>query len=97
MDEIKIKLQVSVVVEPDGGSFFGWSPDLEGVFVDGVSRKDAKSNLKRAILLHLETMLINGVPLPKTLLSEHDETRQTPRIGVKPLQHETEEIILAFA
>ena len=43
-------MRISVVVEPDDKKFFCWSPDLDGVLVEGDTIKDTKSLLKEADL-----------------------------------------------
>ena len=46
----RILMRISVVVEPDDKKFFCWSPDLDGVLVEGDTIKETKSLLKEADL-----------------------------------------------
>lgn len=67
-------MRIQIVIEPDGDYFFGWSPDLEGVMVEGDTEDDTKDILKEAILVHIEGMLKNNLPLPANIL-EQDSSR----------------------
>ena len=62
-----ISIKVQIVIEPDGDYFFGWSPDLEGVMVEGETEEETKNILREAILVHIENLFINELPLPSQI------------------------------
>lgn len=61
-------MSVRIVIEPDGKSFFGWSPDLAGVMVEGDTEDQTKEHLREAIMVHIEGMLKSDLPLPPQIL-----------------------------
>ena len=95
----RILMRISVVVEPDDKKFFGWSPDLDGVLVEGDTIKETKSLLKEAILLHLETMFINNIPIPQTIIvaEQKSDKRDNKSIRGNVCEPETAELMMTFA
>lgn len=66
-------MRIEIVIEPDGDCFFGWSPDLEGIMVEGETEEETKNFLGEAILVHIEGLLKNNLPLPSQILV-HEST-----------------------
>lgn len=97
MYDNKIMMKISFVIEPDGDRYFGWSPDFSGVLVEGDTLDEAKENLKQAMLLHIETMMINDISLPKSVFVRHSEKKQGQIQTKKSQNLETEELMMAFA
>ena len=60
-------MRFAIVVHKDEGSIYGVTvPDLPGCFSGGDTLDDAFVAAQEAILLHLEGMLADGEPLPRT-------------------------------
>lgn len=59
-----LTFQVTVVVEPDGGAYFAYCPDLPGVLMPGATPEEALENARVAAKLCLETMIEYGDPIP---------------------------------
>ena len=95
----RILMRISVVVERDGKMYFGWSPDLDGVLVEGDTSEETKSLLKEAILLHLETMFINNIPIPQTIIvaEQKSDKRDNKSIRGNVCEPETAELVMTFA
>ena len=75
-DKQSISIKVEIVIEPDGDSFLGWSPDLEGVMVEGETEEETTKILRMAILVHIENMLTNELPLPSQIVQEPRQPKQ---------------------
>ena len=58
-----ISIKVQIVIEPDGDSFFGWSPDPEGVMAEGETEEETTKILRMAILIHVENMVTAYAPV----------------------------------
>jgi predicted RNase H-like HicB family nuclease len=56
----------TIILEPDpeDGGFTVLVPALPGCITEGDTREEAIANAKEAILLHLESMLADGEPIP---------------------------------
>lgn len=60
-------MRFAIVVHKDEGSSYGVTvPDLPGCFSGADTLDDAFAASQEAILLHLEGMLDDGEPLPRT-------------------------------
>ena len=95
----RILMRISVVVEPGDKKFFGRSPDLDGVLVEGDTIKETKSLLKEAILLHLETMFIKNIPIPQTIIvaEQKSDKQDNKSIRGNVCEPETAELMMTFA
>jgi predicted RNase H-like HicB family nuclease len=58
--------EYTIILEPDpeDGGFTVLVPALPGCITEGDTREEALANAKEAILLHLESMLADGEPIP---------------------------------
>ncbi len=94
-----ISLVVSLVVQQDDNKFFGWCPELDGVLVEGDTKEQAKCLLREAILLHLETMLVNNIPIPQTIILDKLKSDKQDYKPIRESVHEreTEELMMNFA
>ena len=60
-------MRLAIVVHKDEGSSYGVTvPDMPGCFSAADTLDDAFVTAQEAVLLHLEGMLADGEPLPKT-------------------------------
>ena len=55
-----------VVIEKAGENFSAYSPDLPGCVATGDSREEAEHEMHRAILLHVEGLLEDNLPIPQS-------------------------------
>jgi predicted RNase H-like HicB family nuclease len=53
-----------VVIEPAGGGFSAYSPDIPGCVATGPTREEAEREMREAIAFHLEGLREDGRPLP---------------------------------
>jgi predicted RNase H-like HicB family nuclease len=60
----KLRLQISVVIEPDGDSFHTYCPAFKGLHVDGADEKEAIRNAADAIGVYVNSLVSHGEPLP---------------------------------
>jgi len=54
-----------VVMEPAGGNYSAYVPDLPGCIATGDTRSEAEANIRDAIKLHLEGLEQDGGPIPE--------------------------------
>jgi len=54
-----------VVVEPAGGNYSAYAPDLPGCVATGETRAEVESNIREAVRLHLEGLNQDGDPIPE--------------------------------
>jgi predicted RNase H-like HicB family nuclease len=62
--ERNIRLEISVIVAADEGSFHAYAPALKGLHVDGETEKEALDNAIEAIKVYLNSLEMHGDPLP---------------------------------
>lgn len=55
---------VTVVVEPDDNGFHAYVPALPGCHTFGETVEEARANIAEAMVLHVESMLEVGEPIP---------------------------------
>ncbi len=55
----------TVVIEPDGDQFHAYVPALPGCHSFGDSPDEALANIEEAIELHVESMLEDGLEVPR--------------------------------
>lgn len=61
-----------VVIEPAGGNYSGWVPDLPGCIATGKSAAQTRRRLATAIALHLDGIEEDGgTPPPPTARGEY--------------------------
>lgn len=53
-----------VVVEAGEGNYSAFSPDLPGCVATGDTKEETLRSMKEAILLHLEGLREDGLPVP---------------------------------
>lgn len=56
--------RVKVIVERDGDYYYGYCPDLEGIFVQGDTLDETRNLIERIVPTHLLLMIRNNEPLP---------------------------------
>ena len=55
-----------VVIEKANGNFSAYSPDLSGCVATGKTRQEAEKNMYEAIKIHVEGLLEDHRPIPKS-------------------------------
>ena len=55
-----------VVIEKANGNYSAYSPDLPGCVATGKTREDAERNMHEAIQLHVDGLIEDGEPVPKS-------------------------------
>jgi len=55
-----------VVIEKAGENFSAYSPDLPGCVATGDSREEAEHEMHQAILLHVEGLREDNLPIPRS-------------------------------
>ena len=56
--------QYTVVIEPAGGNYSAYVPDLPGCITTGPTIEATKEAMDEAIALHLEGLAEEGLPIP---------------------------------
>ena len=54
------------IVEKANGNYSAYSPDLPGCVATGKTREDAERNMHEAIQLHVDGLIEDGEPVPKS-------------------------------
>jgi len=60
----KLRLQITLIIEPDGDSFHAYCPAFKGLHVDGADEKEAIRNAANAIGVYVNSLVSHGEPLP---------------------------------
>jgi predicted RNase H-like HicB family nuclease len=60
----KLRLQITLIIEPDGDSFHAYCPAFKGLHVDGADEKEAIRNAAQAIGVYVNSLVSHGEPLP---------------------------------
>jgi predicted RNase H-like HicB family nuclease len=60
----KLRLQITLIIEPDGDSFHAYCPAFKGLHVDGANEKEAIRNAAHAIGVYVNSLVSHGEPLP---------------------------------
>lgn len=55
-----------IVIEKAGRNYSAYSPDLPGCVATGASREDVEKNMQEAILLHIQGLKEENLPIPKS-------------------------------
>ncbi len=60
-----LTLQMSIIVEPDDdGSFHAYCPAFKDLHVCGSTEREAVKHVEDAIVVHLQSLVRHGEPLP---------------------------------
>lgn len=59
-----LTLKISVVVEPDEGTYHAFAPAFKGLHVDGKDEQEAVRNLAQGIGVYLESLAAHKESLP---------------------------------
>ncbi|UZR27142.1 type II toxin-antitoxin system HicB family antitoxin [Methylococcus mesophilus] len=57
-------MRYAIVIEPAGGNFSAYVPDLPGCIATGATLQETEVNIREAILLHLDGIKEDGEPIP---------------------------------
>ncbi len=57
--------QIVIEKEPEDEGYYAYSPTLPGCFSNGKTIEAAKSNIRRAVEQHLESLLEHAQPIPQ--------------------------------
>ncbi len=55
-----------VIVEKADNNYSAYSPDLPGCVATGATRKEAEKNMFEALEMHIQGMLADDLPIPKS-------------------------------
>ena len=55
-----------VVIEKANGNYSAYSPDVPGCVATGDTRESAEQNMHEALQMHLQGLLADGLPIPKS-------------------------------
>ncbi|MDW8327238.1 MAG: type II toxin-antitoxin system HicB family antitoxin [Anaerolineales bacterium] len=55
-----------IVIEKANGNYSAYSPDLPGCVATGRTREQAAKNMHAAIKLHVQGLIEDGLPVPKS-------------------------------
>ena len=55
-----------IVIEKASGNFSAYSPDLPGCVATGKTQKEAEQNIYSAIKMHLQGLIEDHLPIPKS-------------------------------
>ncbi len=55
-----------IVIENAGNNYSAYSPDLPGCVATGTTREETEKTMYEAIQLHIEGLLEDGLPIPKS-------------------------------
>lgn len=58
-------MRYAIVIEKAGDSFSAYVPDLPGCVATGATAKEAETEIKTAIQMHLEGMREDGLQVPE--------------------------------
>ncbi len=53
-----------IVIEKANGNYSSYSPDLPGCVATGSTREEVEQNMYEAIVMHVEGLAEDGVPVP---------------------------------
>lgn len=59
------KMRYAIVIEKAGKNFSAYVPDLPGCVATGATAKEAETEIKTAIQMHLEGMREDGLQVPE--------------------------------
>jgi len=57
-------MRYAVVIEQAEGNFSAWVPDLPGCVATGATVEEAVSEIREAMLFHIEGLREEGLPVP---------------------------------
>jgi len=81
MQQIKVKFSVDIYVEKDGKEYHAFCPVLKGLHVDGKTQKEALYNVKKAVKLHIKSLLKHKDAIPLGIITTA-EIRSSQRSNI---------------
>ena len=71
-------MRYAVIIERAKSNYSAYVPDLPGCVATGKSVEETETRLKKAILMHIEGLQEDGLPIPEaTSLCEYVDTSAT--------------------
>lgn len=58
-------MEYLVIIEKTKNNYSAYLPDIPGCIATGSTKKDVLKNLEKALLLHVEGLREDGIPIPK--------------------------------
>ena len=86
----RLRLKISVIVEPDDDGFHAYCPALSGLHVGGNTRDDVLKGVKEAIDVYLKSIIRHDDPLP---IGQHFSISETRNYQVQPAAAETIDLL----
>lgn len=80
-NEVVVRFTIDIVVEPDEGGFHAFCPALKGLHVDGSTEEEAIQNAADAAMIHLESLIKHGDPIPVGVTTELVPTDKQTHAG----------------
>ena len=81
MNAQTLTLQMSIIVEPDDdGSFHAYCPAFTEVHVCGATEPEAMKHVEDAIVVHLQSLVRHGEPLPCCNMKNEPVSRSRPAL-----------------
>jgi len=74
-----LNFRIPVYIEPDGDSFYAYSPVLKGLHVDGETEKEACDNVTQAVRAYINSLIAHGDPIPTGVEVKQDWRRLLTR------------------
>ncbi|MCX6020508.1 MAG: type II toxin-antitoxin system HicB family antitoxin [Chloroflexi bacterium] len=59
-----LRYRFGVRVDADGDALHGWAPALPGMHTFGDTEEETLANLREAVQVHVECLLMDGEPVP---------------------------------
>lgn len=72
----KLKLEIPVIIEPDGDGFHGYTPALKGVHVYGDTKDEVKELMMDALSAYIESIIKHGESIPIHIIVDEDEVKE---------------------
>jgi len=72
------------IIEKDAPGYHGYVPSLPGCHTYGITIEETKSNLKEAILCHLESLLLDKQEIPQDESLEVIQTFSEQDLNLTP-------------
>jgi predicted RNase H-like HicB family nuclease len=55
-----------IVIEKAGNNYSAYSPDIPGCVATGATPNEAEDRMHQAIILHIEGLIEDGLPVPES-------------------------------
>ena len=77
---LRLRLEITVVIERDGRAFHAYCPGLKGLHVDGETESEALENAAEAAHCYVQSLVRHGDPLPIGPYFAAEQLEEIPHI-----------------